>query len=999
MAIVTSFLVLLYVLSTLAKGNENFQNELYSHKLPNLELAKNKNEKALSFDDVLKTYAKEGYTILLASYDDIKGNSNYVNKKLSRLGGIKVDSLKFRDSYAAVIENGAIVKEKRSSDSLVSIIHHNFRINSIGYAKKNNIGSSAGITYVEDVTNNVIDITQKLNRGLYVLAYRHDEGFIKETILYHFDLFSDENLRSIGLKQISSVKENRLSIEIDESDFNKIKRKRKEALDLGLLLSEDDDWVSAKIDYGGKEFKAEIRLKGDWTDHLSHENKWSYKVKLDNGTIFGTNKFSVQTVVARNYMGEWMFHELLKKGNIIALRYNFLPVTVFVKGNNAESSILNNVGLMAFEEGFTKYLLENNNRKESVILKIDESIGWEDFKKGGRSFANESLPISAFELNKILKDSTKYNQFLQARDLLHSYVVGKNVPASSVFDLDKFAYWDAVGTYTAGTHGHALHNQRFYYNPTTNLLEPIGFDALGYFKAKEPFQVQYSFPEDQDYRNLVQKNLHDLMQISYTDIEQIFLQENYLEASNLVAREYPEKVGELQNTMRERHQQLKGIYSLNHPMDIYLEKINKSHAVLNFRSVSKLDIQILGLKYKKKNLVELSKPLLVKEGAFIKDSLEVFEGALNAFFAKSTKTIDKSKFQHLTIQYRYVGTEEVKSKKVIPYPYFDKNYAQKDIMQIEMDFSKFPFLKIDEPNKKIFFVKRDLPWNLSEPLRINKGYKVIVQAGFEIDIGVGGFIISKSPVFFNGEEDSPINIFSSSGKGAGLVVLQNDEISQVKSTVFDGLGNPSYGKWSVTGAITFYESPVEMHDVSIKNNFCEDALNIVRSNFSMDSISFYNTRSDAFDGDFVTGVINHSFFENLGNDGIDVSGSEITLNNVKIKGAGDKAISIGENSRAEISQTVIIDSEIGVNTKDLSTTQINGLEIKNTRLAFTAFQKKEEYGAGRIIASNVAPTEVDELYLIEENSYMSLNGKEILKKIKGVKDKMYGNEYGRKSER
>ncbi len=996
---IIGLLVVFSLVTILGSNSDKPSDTLFSNKFEESELSKGKTEPVINFEEFLKKYAKNGYTILLTSFDDIIGNSGYIQNKLGQLGSTMTDSLKHRDSYVAVIKDGRLIKEKRSSDSLVRIAYHNFRISSLGYGKKKKKNAAPGIVYVEDVTNDIVLQIDKMTRGLHALVYRNDDSYIRETIRYNFDLFADENTASNGLKKISKIKDGGLVITVDEADFNKIKKKREEAIDLGLLLAEDDDWVKAKIGYQGKEFKGEVRLKGDWTDHLLHKNKWSYKVKLDKGTIFGTNKFSVQTAAARNYMGEWMFHELLKKGEVIALRYNFLPVTVLVKGEDAESSLYNNVGIMAFEEGFTKYLLENNGRKESVILKVDESIGWEDFKKGGRSYANTSLPISAFEMSKILKDSTKYNQFLHARDLLHSYIVSKDVAASSIFDLDKFAYWDAVATYTAGTHGHALHNQRFYYNPTTSLLEPVGFDALGYYNTKEPFKVQFSFPENQSYRSLVQQKLHNLMQTSYIDIERIFLQENYLEAADILSSEYDEKTKELQHLMRERHQKIAGIYQLNHPMDIYLEKIDNSNIILNFRNVIQLDIEILGLKYKKKNLTQLSEPLLIKVGAFEKDTLNIFEGAFNTFFDKSSKNTDRSKFQEITVEYRYAGTEEVRTKKVIPYPYYDKDYVAKDIMQKKMDYSQFPFLQLDETNKIINFTRKASPWVLSDPLRIDKGYEVIFSAGFEMDIKEGGLIISKSPVFFNGTKDAPIKIFSSSGKGGGMVVLQNKEKSTIKHTSFDGLKNPVFGKWSVTGAVTFYESSVDLTNVSFKNNACEDALNIVRASFTMDSIYFYNTKSDAFDGDFVTGNINNSFFEKLGNDGIDVSGSQITMNNVEITGAGDKAISIGEKSSAKIEHTKISNSAIGVNTKDLSTTDIDVLEIEDTRLAFTAFQKKQEYGAGKIIASNVTTKAVTDLYLIEELSSMILNGKEITEKITGVKDKMYGNDYGRKSER
>ncbi len=996
---VTVSLVVLFMLTILRHQSTGLENRIPANKLEEMTAFQVQNEKALGFEAFLNTYAQEGYTILLISYDDIRGNLSQVNIKLRDLGSKQMNTLTFRDSYVAVIENGKVIKEKRSSDSLVSISHHNFQLKGMGYGKKRVAGMAAGIEYVEDFTDKRTSFTKNMKRGLYALVYKNNDDFIKETIAYHFDLYSEKDPVSKGLKKIFIPLQDKLTIEMEEKDFDRIKEKRKEALDLGLLLTYDDDWVPARINFQGKEYKAQVRLKGDWTDHLTHRNKWSYKVKLDNGTVFGTNKFSVQTAASRNFMGEWMFHQLLKKGDVVALRYSFLKAAVTIRGKDDAQPLYNNVGVMAFEEGFTKYLLENNKRKESVIIKINESLGWEDFKKGGRSFSNPTLPIIAFEMGKVLKDSTKYRQFIQAKNLLHSYFVSREATASMVFDYDKFAYWDAVGTYTAGTHGHELHNQRFYYNPTTSLLEPVGFDALGYYRTEQPFEVHYTFPEDQLYRNLVLTKLNELMKMSYGDIQRIFLQQNFMEASDILSSEYSEKPQELKDAMRKQIQKITGTYNYSHPMDIYLEEMDNDKIVLNFRNVTKLDIEILGVKYKKKDLVGLSERLFVREDSFKKDTLDIREGAYNVFFDRTTKKTDRSKFQDITIIYRTVGTDEIKTEKIIPYPYYDPTYVQQDIMRKKIDLSRFAFLSVDESKKTVHFVKADTPWVLAEPIRIAKGYTVVVPAGFMMDIQEGGFIISKSPVFFNGEKESPIKIFSSSGKGGGIVILQSPERSSIKNASFDRLRNPVYGNWSVTGAITFYESPVELKNVTFSNNFCEDALNIVRTHFSMENANFYNTRSDAFDGDFVTGDIVHSSFENLGNDGIDVSGSDITLNAVMVTGAGDKAISIGEKSKADVKRTKIMDSEIGVNTKDLSTTSIDGLEIENTRLAFTAFQKKEEYGAGRIVAHNVRTIEVDELYLIEEHSSMALNGKEILTKVRAVKDKMYGNDYGRKSER
>jgi hypothetical protein len=165
----------------------------------------------------------------------------------------------------------------------------------------------------------------------------------------------------------------------------------------------------------------------------------------------------------------------------------------------------------------------------------------------------------------------------------------------------------------------------------------------------------------------------------------------------------------------------------------------------------------------------------------------------------------------------------------------------------------------------------------------------------------------------------------------------------------------------------------------------------------MDSIQFKNTYSDAFDGDFVKGKISNSLFTNSGNDGIDVSGSAIEVENVTIVNPSDKAMSAGEGSTINGKNIEIRDGEIGLVSKDLSRINISGISILNTRLAISCFQKKTEYGPGLIDLKNVKFSGIEVAYLIEPGSDLIIDDKIIQDKTEGVIDKMYGSEYGKSS--
>ena len=161
---------------------------------------------------------------------------------------------------------------------------------------------------------------------------------------------------------------------------------------------------------------------------------------------------------------------------------------------------------------------------------------------------------------------------------------------------------------------------------------------------------------------------------------------------------------------------------------------------------------------------------------------------------------------------------------------------------------------------------------------------------------------------------------------------------------------------------------------------------------------FENIYSDAFDGDFSDGYISNSSFINCENDAIDISGSNVIIDSVFIQNSGDKGISVGEGSILKATNITIIDSEIGVTSKDNSLLEIENIKIENTRLGFTAYQKKPEYGPGKIIVNKYKLSNVELSYLIENGSNMNANGKIIPTSNGKVEELLYGVVYGKRSD-
>ena len=238
-------------------------------------------------------------------------------------------------------------------------------------------------------------------------------------------------------------------------------------------------------------------------------------------------------------------------------------------------------------------------------------------------------------------------------------------------------------------------------------------------------------------------------------------------------------------------------------------------------------------------------------------------------------------------------------------------------------------------------------------------------------------------------EENPIKIISSDGTGQGLTVLNVDGESNLKNVYFENLRNPSKEEWEVTGAITFYNSPVKLDNIEISGMKAEDSLNIMNSKFEVRNSFFKDCLFDCLDVDFGEGVIESTSFTDCGNDCVDISGANVTLKEIKIINARDKGISLGEKGDIVGEGIQINKGYIGIASKDLSIAEIKGLEISNCEYGLAIYQKKSEFGSAKLRAFEINFSSNKNDYIVEKKSDLSLNGKIIM----GNKEKIFEELY------
>ena len=157
----------------------------------------------------------------------------------------------------------------------------------------------------------------------------------------------------------------------------------------------------------------------------------------------------------------------------------------------------------------------------------------------------------------------------------------------------------------------------------------------------------------------------------------------------------------------------------------------------------------------------------------------------------------------------------------------------------------------------------------------------------------------------------------------------------------------------MTGCVNFFRSNLNNIFIDLEKGQCEDTLNIINSFGKIKYIKVQSAYSDALDIDFSKIDINEIEISNAKNDCIDLSGGEYMIINSNLSYCGDKAISVGEKSNLILEKVLISDAKIGVASKDSSMTKIKNIDIRNTELCLSAYNKKQEFYGGLIEVENI----------------------------------------------
>lgn len=325
------------------------------------------------------------------------------------------------------------------------------------------------ITFSKEAINlqdRPVDAISPLCNGL-------DYEFLKEK--------GSSNIKNIGITipNSSNWYENLVAAYLDGGEYpGFIKEQYKEYFLANLIIFYNDDFSC--------EFKVEVRISGDWKDHIDSKNFLSsLDVNMLEGNIFGITKFKLFLPETRRGDNEIIISSFLKQ-------FDFpVPRTFYVnlKINNSDAS------RFIFQEKITKEFLEYNKLREGPIIETNEKYFWET--STNQPFKEDTWRILTLGKIRNLNWSRRtHENELNSLIALGKYNYAVNTNKMDGFlhsDLDdtlRISLFDALVTGLQGHHMLTNHNRIFYFDSINQSFVPIYYDGGSTFLDKEDIRIK-----------------------------------------------------------------------------------------------------------------------------------------------------------------------------------------------------------------------------------------------------------------------------------------------------------------------------------------------------------------------------------------------------------------------------------------------------------------------------------------------------------------------------
>ena len=833
-----------------------------------------------------------------------------------------------------------------------------------------------------------------------------------------------------------------VTIEVSDENAEILQKVYDRSMNSGLIVQTEGDLVEATIGNRNKLINARIRIKGDYLDHLNTDkwsfrvelrddkmfgmSRFSVQHPKARGYLW---EWLIMQVARREGL-------LAPRSSFVNVVFNGNNLGIYYLEEHFTKELLESQGrregpIVRFDETAAMSATEQYDFQQMFVPKTvhpAESIN--------------QAEISAFGAKRLGKSENLARQFLEALGQMRKIQAGirtwlpsdnsaigryqaklerADTALEEVLDVDSAAQMHALVCMFRCKHGMAWKNRRFYHNPITGRLEPIVYDTLAgtAIPERDPLAMGthtvQEFLRSTSYYNRLFTHLARMTNPSWLgDILDELGPEltKYAELMKAEGMNDPQAdVAVLRDQLWDQQiylrETLRPADAINFEAELYGQGGNTGEIIIKLWGTTRVPIVVRGFRYANGHLVSAQRALDSRSGAGLSrlseesggvviphDSSRVtFRFPADARYATLTDIediknavrtqaiVDSDKPVTVIVEYRLLTETEVRTEQ-LDLRRFEKEWLEEGGRPIPPSLKEaleeHGFLQFDQDSGQLSVQPGE--WEVAGDLVVPADMPLHIGPGVTLRFDQESALVTGTALQFIGTEDAPIVLGPKAGlpSWAGVTVLRASAPSRWEHVKVYDTNIIRRGGWMMTGGVTFYRCEVELYDCLFKDAHGEDALNIYGTELLLERVTIDTCASDAFDGDFVTGIVRDCIFMNSVEDAVDVSGSKLKVEGCRFIGIGDKAISAGENSVVSAKNCIVESASIAVASKDFSRVDVDGLQVDSvTNYAFAAYIKKPEYGPSSIVAVNV---NIDKTgrgdYLIQTPCTLNLNGDE-----------------------
>lgn len=782
--------------------------------------------------------------------------------------------------------------------------------------------------------------------------------------------------RYLPNKEFANVPLRRYSIQVKASNLDKLKEH---------LPGSAKVWQRAWLQNGNKFTRVEIRNRGQRLENFFWARKaWQFKTKKES-LIDGQRIIKLAPLGSRleNYICLMLARELglpAPKTDIVQLFINKEDQGLYVQEEEIDELMIRRVNRMPGDVFHGELFFPNEPKLNTDDLFVNPYY-WEKKSRNNRYGENHRPYLTEFLDLVCDKSLESYERFYQ------------------LLDKDEIALYFAVVTFLGDQHADSAHNHKLYFNPLSGKFESIVWNLLlGSMQGKgvESFANRFFYKLTRDPRFLdrVHEILNDRI-LTGEIVTKILgeldrIQKNY---SNIALDQdlFKRSIESAKRRLATRASTLARIAEKTEVS--FLSQPNETGTALSIYATA-----LTSFKLRKLKLNRYVDDLLVYEdrdfdgkisGADRQLPVSVNAGWIDVLakdaylytgrdFSAPYRPDTENEEHYLESKY-YTTLASLRSPYLLSFGRSDEEVLVEEIVLERTVYEGDVVVQRGHPETRVS-TETIHPWRfnssirsrryrfsgrveLTEDLEIFSRDSVTVEPGTEFFLGPDVSIISYRRLFWEKVKVTRLD----PNRPWGVIALQGQDASGsvISDCVIEG---GSHKTWRYI----YYSGMVSVHyanNVTIRNSIFSDNVrgdDVIRfakcHDLCIEGVSVLRANGDAIDCDISTGQISNVKIRDPMNDGIDLMTSNVDLANIDIINAGDKGISLGENSNPKIVDCKIVNSVIGIGIKDGSDPIISNVHFAGNQIAVTGYDKNWRYpggGKGTLHSCTFVDNEVD----------------------------------------